>query len=301
MKESNHVIRPRTILAPLAAASLLALVTTSLGYAQASDPAPVKPATTPAPSTSGSKAAPPASDPGKSLDDVLGIPASKSGSKSGSTSSGTRPGATEPPATGDATSSNDAAPALDKAKERVEQALDEKAVEDLMRQALGGMRVSADRLANETDPGLGTQRVQQDVIAKLDTLIEEAKKRCKGGQCKSSSSSSCNNPSQSQSKQASKPGEKEGAKTAQKPGDSKTRKEPSKNASRADGMVAGAEPPAVDPTDEAKLLDESQTEWGKLPERVRDLIRQGSRDRIASIYQRLTEEYYRRMAEDASR
>jgi hypothetical protein len=169
-----------------------------------------------------------------------------------------------------------------------------------MRQALGGMRVSADRLANDTDPGLGTQRVQQDVIAKLDTLIEEAKKRCKGGQC--NSSGSCNNPSESQKQQqGKKPGEKEGTKAAQKPGESKTRKDTGKTASASAAAAAGAEPPAVDPTDEVKLLDESQTEWGKLPERVRDLIRQGSRDRIASIYQRLTEEYYRRMAEDASR
>jgi len=49
------------------------------------------------------------------------------------------------------------------------------------------------------------------------------------------------------------------------------------------------------------MLEESGAEWGRLPQRVRDLIRQGSRDRVSSVYRRLTEEYYRRMAEDAAR
>ncbi|MFO0827719.1 MAG: hypothetical protein U0572_06165 [Phycisphaerales bacterium] len=213
----------------------------------------------------------PAKDAPKSLDDVLGIPGGSAGDRDA------------------AKGANDAVPALDKAHDRVEKALDEKALEDLMRQALGGMRVSADRLSKETDYGLGTQRVQQDVIAKLDTLIDEAKKRCKKGQCKSQSSGQCNNPQPSDS-QCNKPGDsKSKAQEAKKPGSSRG------------ATAAGAEPAPVDPTDHNVVFDESRAEWGKLPERVRELIRQGSRDRIASLYQRMTEEYYRRMAEDASK
>jgi len=132
-------------------------------------------------------------------------------------------------------------------------------------------------------------------------LIDEAKKRCKGGQ--SSGGGQCNNPSQGQKsgqKPGSKPGDKEGA---QKPGESKTKQNPKKPGEAAGSSASGggAEPAPQDPVDGGKMLDESQSEWGNLPERVRDVIRQGSRDRIASLYQRLTEEYYRRMAEDASK
>ena len=39
----------------------------------------------------------------------------------------------------------------------------------------------------------------------------------------------------------------------------------------------------------------------QLPERVRELVLQGRRDRVSTIYERLTREYYRRLAEEASR
>jgi hypothetical protein len=48
-------------------------------------------------------------------------------------------------------------------------------------------------------------------------------------------------------------------------------------------------------------LDESRVEWGRLPERVRELILQGRRDRVSTLYERITREYYRRLAEEASR
>ena len=48
------------------------------------------------------------------------------------------------------------------------------------------------------------------------------------------------------------------------------------------------------------MLEEGRVEWGRLPDRVRDLIRQGRRDRISSIYRRLTEQYYRRLAEEGT-
>lgn len=261
-------------------AGALACACNSLVAAQASVP-PMPPVVPPAAPATGAPSAPPAAqddavrDRPKSLDDVLGIPGS--GGAEGRQGSG-----------------DDSAPAQDKASDRVDQALDEKAIEDLMHQALGSMRVSAERLGKETDVGIGTQRVQQDVIAKLDALIEEAKKRCKGGKC-GGSSSSCQNPGE-QKDGDGKPGE------SQKSNESRSRKDAGKAAARASGSdAAGAEPPPIDPTDEGTLLDESRAEWGNLPERVRDLIRQGSRDRIAALYQRLTEEYYRRMAEDASK
>ena len=45
-------------------------------------------------------------------------------------------------------------------------------------------------------------------------------------------------------------------------------------------------------------LEEGRVEWGRLPPRVRDAVRQGMRDPMSAAYRRLTQEYYRRMAEE---
>ena len=239
---------------------------------------------------------------GKSLDELLGLPGSKPAadgtSKSGGANGGTNgtgTGATRPAGKED-TDGTASDPALAEAKRCLERGLNEAELDSLLRQALAGMESSATRLGESTDTGLATQRVQEDVVAKLDQLIQEAKRRSKSGQSSSSGSSSGSSSSQAM-KQAS--GAKPGEKGDQKPGESKTRS--GSQRARGDGNKEGEGPAPIDPSENQAELDESQAEWGALPDRVRDLIRQGSRDRIASIYQRLTQEYYRRMAEDASR
>ena len=236
--------------------------------------------------------APPAKPEGKTLDELLGIP--PAAGKGGERSEGK---ADDKPADG-----SDAGPkpddGLTEAKQRLERGLSEAEVDSLLRQALAGMESSVARLAKQTDSGLGTQRVQEDVVAKLDQLIEEAKRRSKQGQKGSKSSSSSSSSSSSQSKQSA--GDKPGDPQQGKVGDSKSRGDGQRKTS-AHGAKEGDGPPPIDPEKDQAALDETQAEWGALPERVRDLIRQGARDRVASIYQRLTQEYYRRMAEEASR
>ncbi len=226
---------------------------------------------------------PPPAAPPKSLDDLLGIP------KTNEKPSGAPEGATGKPVTGDD-------PSTKESRERLARGLSEQELDSLLKQALSGMRTSVTQLGERTDTGLDTQRVQADVVAKLDQLIEEAKRRSKGGSPSSGSSSSSGDPSKGSGQRQPGEGDPSGA----KPGESQTR-----DGQRGDaksGENAGEEPPEkVDPNAEQAALDETQSEWGALPERVRDLIRQGSRDRVASLYQRLTQEYYRRMAEDASR
>ena len=48
------------------------------------------------------------------------------------------------------------------------------------------------------------------------------------------------------------------------------------------------------------MFEESSVEWGSLPDRMREMIRQGMRESISRTYRRLTERYYRRIAEEAS-
>ena len=42
-------------------------------------------------------------------------------------------------------------------------------------------------------------------------------------------------------------------------------------------------------------------EWGNLPPRTRDMVQQGVREKMSSVYRRWTEAYYRRIAEEAKR
>ena len=48
------------------------------------------------------------------------------------------------------------------------------------------------------------------------------------------------------------------------------------------------------------MFEESDVEWGNLPERMRNLLRQGMRESVSKMYRNLTESYYRRIAEDAT-
>ena len=44
-------------------------------------------------------------------------------------------------------------------------------------------------------------------------------------------------------------------------------------------------------------LDETDREWGTLPARIRELLQQGRKDTYSNVYEKLTGEYYRRIAE----
>jgi hypothetical protein len=143
--------------------------------------------------------------------------------------------------------------------------------------ALEKMTLSADLLENELDPGIATQRVQEEVLVKLDQLIEEARKQCRGS-CSSSAGSSARQTTQ-------KPGAK--------PGDD------SRSGQQAGSNAGGAEPP-LEQGDLSVRLDEKGAEWGNLPQRVREMLLEGRGERFSALYERLTREYYRRLAEESS-
>lgn len=270
---------------------------------------PVPPSTQPAPPSSPpapSPTTPPKTEPGappsekdpgsrppakgKTLDELLGIPP-KEGEKKGATGPAAGQGAGSGAKAGGATGEDPAA--VGKARQRVQRTLDEEEVESLLEEMLGDMQSSVDRLGSKADPGLETQRAQKGVVDKLDILIQQAQRK---KQQKSSSSSSSSS-SDSQRPQDNDQQKQDGS-AQQNPTDAAARD----HARNQRGESRPLDPPGPeDPTDEQKMLDETRSEWGALPARVRELIRQGSRDRVASLYERLTQEYYRRMAEDASK
>jgi hypothetical protein len=214
----------------------------------------------PAPETPKKDAAPdkPAEKP-KSLDDLLGIP------KQSQTSD--RPGDLPAPA-------NDPA----QAQRELERALKGESVGEMFEEAVILMRDAASRVDQRGDVGAATQRMQEEIIARLDAVIAKAQQ-----QQQQSSSSSSSSSSQSQDQQQ-QPGQR-GQQQQQQQGQG----EPS------DSTGAGS---AQDSAQTRGWLDSAAPTWGKLPDRLRDALLQGAGDSFSSLYERMTEEYYRRLAEE---
>ncbi|NUQ66700.1 MAG: hypothetical protein HUU18_00255 [Phycisphaerales bacterium] len=128
------------------------------------------------------------------------------------------------------------------------------------------------------DAGIDTQRVQEDVLRKLDQLIADARRQ----QSKSKSSSSKQNQGQPDGQQ-----QQQGAQSQQQ-----------QQAAQGEGSGEnrGDGPARVDGTLKPALPGSSAA-WGNLPAHVRDALMQGWSDRFSSVYRGMTEEYYKRLAE----
>lgn len=181
-------------------------------------------------------------------------------------------------------------------KKRLERSLDEASLEDLVQRALEGMKTASGRLTDEKDPGLGTQRVQEEVVKTLDRLLEEAQKQQK----KSSGSSSKSTKSKKDQKSGD-PSEQNGQQRGKKsPQQATSASSSSQSESSSDGE-SSQERSADEASSIGAELTEARIEWGQLPERVRELVLQGRRDKVSTLYERLTREYYKRLAEEASK
>lgn len=202
----------------------------------------------------------------KSLDDLLGVPA----------------------ASKDEESSSDAAER--EQRRRLERSLDEASLDDLVAKTLESMKGAAARLVDQKDPGLGTQRLQEEALKSLDRLMEEAQRQ----QQQQQSSSSSRSRSRQQQNQNEDPSERQNGQS--QPQSSRGQR------SASSGDSANVEPPPPeDGSVTGSELSESRVEWGRLPDRIREMVLQGRRDRVSTIYERLTREYYRRLAEEASK
>lgn len=232
--------------------------------------------------TTGSPTAKPAGDEEKSLDDLLGI--SESDSKKASAESGRTQ------------------------KETLQRILSEKEAKNTLEETVEGMRRSA-TLLSEKDSGTAVQRVQEDVLARLDALIASAQQQQQQQQSSSGSSSSSSSGEKPKGSQQPKGGK--GQKQSESAASEEKRREEAKqrasqkegeksgpSKSQPTGDRAGESPPSVDPI-EGGVIQETDAEWGSLPPRTREIIRQGVREKMSSVYRRWTEAYYRRIAEES--
>ncbi len=169
---------------------------------------------------------------------------------------------------------------------------------DTFDQAVDAMADAADRLGDKLDPGLPTQRQQEKVLASLDHVIAAAKQNGSsfGGSAGSGGSSADG------SKPASGGSSSSGTAGQSPPGSGQSAASQSAGAGSGGSTAAtgGSTPPSrAGGADSATgPMRESRTEWGNLPPRLRDQLQQGLDEHFSAIYRALTEQYYRRLAED---
>ena len=166
---------------------------------------------------------------------------------------------------------------------RLERELTAQQVREELVQAVQQMAETADRLEFARDTSLTTQRLQRDVIAKLEVLIEFAEQQQQQGGGSGSSGAGqqrrVQGPQQGQLPEQQQAGQQRDAAAS----DSQ------------DGM-----PPAFEEGPGAAFSTDSAS-WGELPERFRSSLLEGAGDAFSSLYEQMTEAYYRRLAEEATR
>lgn len=233
-----------------------------VGTALAQTATPPAPPTTP-PASKPAPTPPPAEDP--TLDDLLGIPGTKPAEKPADPATDTKTDTPKP----DAPKPNDA----------LDQQLSQDQSPEDFQQAVELMRRAEDRLARAKDAGIDTQRLQQDVLLKLDKLIAMAQQN-QNQSSKSKSKSKQQKPDESQQQQqqsSQSQQQQQGQQQGAQAGDPSVAKQEGQGRTPAAGGAAA---------------------WGNLPEHIRDSLRQGRGDRFSSVYKSLTEQYYKRLAED---
>ncbi len=157
-----------------------------------------------------------------------------------------------------------------------------KEIGEQLDQAAALMDEIATRMRATSDVSITTQRQQERVVSLLDQIIAAAKQQQQQQQSSSSSSSSQQQEQQQQPSQPQAQRQESQAPASDAAQDTQMPGEASGVEMRAGQAATGAA-------------------WGALPERLRNALTQGLSDRYSSLYERATESYYRRLAEEESR
>lgn len=202
---------------------------------------------------------PPGADLGGSLDELLGLESTSPRDVPGDTR---RDDVTDP------------------SRAELERELTGAAARDRFVKAVQQMDETATRLDELSDVGIVTQRLQEEILANLDVLIDFAEQQQRSS---SSSSSSQNERQRTQAEQQQQqPGQQ------RQPGDTRA----------GDSAPSESPPPPRQAEEFNPMLDAASAAWGALPDRVRSALVQGLSDQFSTRYQRETEAYYRRLADD---
>jgi len=165
-------------------------------------------------------------------------------------------------------------------KVQLERKLTAQEAAEQLQQAVQQMHESAFRLEEIRDSGIVTQRLQAEILAKLDVLLKNAESQS------SSSSSSSSSQSQQQSQNQQMPTKNNQGQESPEPG------------ATGDNDHLGG--PAFK-EGQREQFDAAKASWGALPERVRDRLMEVSSDDFSEWYRALTEAYYKAIAEEATK
>lgn len=212
------------------------------------------------------KDAKPAPSAQPTLDELLGLP--KTPAPAPKDASAKDPASKDGEAQGEVKDPNAAA---------LDEVLSGKQINDAFEQAVALMGDASKRLNAGGDPGIDTQRIQEDIIKKLDQVLDSMQQQ------------------QQQSSSKSKPQQRQ---TPQQPQGSQ-RQQQQQQAQQPSGENRGdTTPPGLQEGALRPGLEGARAAWGSLPQRVRDMLLQGSGDRFSAKYQAMTEAYYRKLAEE---
>lgn len=189
---------------------------------------------------------------------------------------------------------------------------------DQFAQAIQEMEEVAIRLSDEADPGIDTQRMQDEIILKLEQIIASAEKvkskqKPKPGQGKPQQGP----PRAADKQQGQQPGEQSGDKPGEqegdKPGDQQGQQPNKPGQGQGDkpgdqqGQQQGNQPGGQQSgqtgsqgsvrNEELSMKDLREGEWGNLPPRLRDELAESLSETFNPVYRSATEAFYRRIAE----
>lgn len=173
---------------------------------------------------------------------------------------------------------------------------------DQFAQAVQDMAEAAARLGEERDAGIDTQRLQDEIILKLEQIIASAQNS------EQQSSSSSSSQQQQQARQADRggqpqpgqpqPGEQQGEQEGQQPGEGEQPGEGQQPGDQPGGQPSDGQSQRGDVRNTELSMEElREGEWGNLPPRLRDELAESLGESFNPVYRAITEAYYRRIAE----
>jgi hypothetical protein len=139
-------------------------------------------------------------------------------------------------------------------------------------------------LIDKRDTSAATQARQQQIVRDLSLLLEQTKKQCQGGQCNAQPKSSQSSSNNSKTAAGNKPSEGE---PSNKPARDST-----------DRLAKAGKTEVTTPEEMETLV---KRVWGHLPDKVRDQMQNVGVENFLPKYEKLIEEYYKRLAEEESR
>jgi hypothetical protein len=174
------------------------------------------------------------------------------------------------------------APVADPTRTELERKLSMQEAEEQFKQAVVLMGETATRIKDGKDTGLATQRLQEDIIRKLDMIISAAEQ-------------------QQQQQRQRRSQQRQQQQQQQDPGSKNQQQQKPAQEHGKDAAPDTIDPPAQQDANLRPGTAARGALWGNLPERVRQALSQGDADKYSSLYRKWTEAYYRRLAEEANK